>query len=227
MLSGAMRLTAPRCIPQAGCDFGKIIGGPAPAARLVTKLIRVLASYLRLISYATLAPPRIYHILWNYKFEHIDRTVLMLYYKFRRRKVVLTVHNVNAGVKADGNDSWLNRLTLRIQYRLADHLFVHTEQMKGEVLREFGVPERAVSVIPFFNLEFPFPTQTSQRRPPRGGSESNPGRRRSCFLDRFGLTRGWNIWSRHFSGWRRRTRAIADHRRRSEAGFRRIPGFDR
>ena len=94
---GSDEVDSPEMHSTSGLRFRNIIGGPAPAARLVTKLIRVLASYLRLISYATLAPPRIYHILWNYKFEHIDRTVLMLYYKFRRRKVVLTVHNVNAG----------------------------------------------------------------------------------------------------------------------------------
>jgi glycosyltransferase involved in cell wall biosynthesis len=43
----------------------------------------------------------------------------------------------------------LNRLTLRAQYHLVDHLFVHTEQMKGELLTEFGVPSDRVSVIPF------------------------------------------------------------------------------
>src|SRR2546425_9033849 len=31
------------------------------------------------------------------------------------------------------------RSTLRAQYRLADHVFVHTEKMKRELLRDFGV----------------------------------------------------------------------------------------
>jgi glycosyltransferase involved in cell wall biosynthesis len=57
------------------------------------------------------------------------------------------VHNVNAG-KRDGTDSWFNRLTLRIQYRLADHIFVHTEKMKSELAEDFGIRE-AVTVIPF------------------------------------------------------------------------------
>jgi glycosyltransferase involved in cell wall biosynthesis len=58
------------------------------------------------------------------------------------------VHNVNAG-RRDANDSLHNRLTLRVQYLLADHIFVHTEKMKHELLRDFGVREQAVSVIPF------------------------------------------------------------------------------
>src|SRR5260370_31953012 len=72
----------------------------------------------------------------------------MLYYKLLGKKVVLNAHNVNAG-KRDSNDSLFNRSTLRAQYRLADHVFVHTEKMKRELLRDFGVHERTVSVIPF------------------------------------------------------------------------------
>jgi D-inositol-3-phosphate glycosyltransferase len=43
----------------------------------------------------------------------------------------------------------LNRLTLTMQYRLADHLFVHTELMKDELERDFGVEPSAITVIPF------------------------------------------------------------------------------
>ncbi len=63
-------------------------------------------------------------------------------------RVVLTAHNVNAG-RRDSNDTFLNRLTLRIQYRLANHIFVHTEQMKQELSEEFGVQQARIAVIPF------------------------------------------------------------------------------
>ncbi len=46
-------------------------------------------------------------------------------------------------------DSLLNRLSLRCQYRLCDHLFVHTEKMKRELISGFGVGESKISVIPF------------------------------------------------------------------------------
>jgi len=108
----------------------------------------VLVYYARLIRYAAIAKPKIFHILWNNKFEFFDRTLLLLYYRIHGKKIVLTVHNVNAG-KRDSNDSLLNRLTLRIQYRLADHIFVHTEQMKGELVKDFAVPQRSITVIPF------------------------------------------------------------------------------
>jgi D-inositol-3-phosphate glycosyltransferase len=117
-------------------------------AGFATKVWRVLLYYARLVRYAAAAKPKIFHIQWNDKFEFFERTVLMLYYKLLGKKVVFTAHNVNAG-KRDLNDSWLNRFGLRAQYRLADHIFVHTEAMKNEVVRDFGVHEHMVTVIPF------------------------------------------------------------------------------
>jgi D-inositol-3-phosphate glycosyltransferase len=117
-------------------------------AGFVLKAWRVLLYYARLVRYAAIAQPKVFHILWNNKFEFFDRTLLMLYYKMLGKKIVFTAHNVNAG-KRDSNDSWLNRATLGVQYRLADHIFVHTEAMKHELLRDFRVPEKVVSVIPF------------------------------------------------------------------------------
>src|ERR1700688_4528182 len=110
------------------------------------KLLQLLSHYARLIRYVELAKPRLLHILWNNKFEYFDRTLLMLYYKLCGKKIVLTAHNVNQA-RRDSNDSPLNRLTLRIQYRLVDQIFVHTQKMKTELLEEFGVSERAVTVI--------------------------------------------------------------------------------
>jgi D-inositol-3-phosphate glycosyltransferase len=112
------------------------------------KVWRVLAYYWRLIRYAMNAQPVLFHILWNNKFEFFDRTLLMLYYKLMGKRLVLTAHNVNARQR-DGDDSFLNRLSLRIQYRLSDHIFVHAEQMKSELRADFGVREKKVSVIPF------------------------------------------------------------------------------
>jgi glycosyltransferase involved in cell wall biosynthesis len=112
------------------------------------KAFTVLLYYAKLIRYAATANPTIFHILWNNKFEFFDRTLLMLYYRFLGKRVVLTAHNVNAG-RRDCNDTRLNRLTLRIQYRLADHIFVHTEKMKLERIEEFGVQPARVTVIPY------------------------------------------------------------------------------
>jgi D-inositol-3-phosphate glycosyltransferase len=116
-------------------------------ASLARKISRVLISYVRLIIYTVKAKPKIFHVVWNNKFEFFDRTLLMLYYKLLGKRIVFTAHNVNAG-RRDSNDSLVNRLTLRVQYLFADHIFVHTERMKRELLQDFGVPEAKVSIIP-------------------------------------------------------------------------------
>jgi D-inositol-3-phosphate glycosyltransferase len=112
------------------------------------KITRYLLLYGRIVRYARNAKPRIFHILWNNKLLFFDRTILTLFYKSLGKKLVFTAHNVNAA-RRDGNDSFLNRLTLKAQYRLVDHIFVHTEKMKQELLSDFGVKKSAVSVIPF------------------------------------------------------------------------------
>jgi len=115
---------------------------------LAKRLLRLLIFYARLIHYVSIAKPKIFHILWNNKLQFFDRVFLMLYYKLRGKKIAFTAHNVNAA-RRDSNDSTLNRLTLKIQYRLADHIFVHTDRMRRELLEHFGVRERSVTVIPF------------------------------------------------------------------------------
>jgi D-inositol-3-phosphate glycosyltransferase len=117
-------------------------------AGLLSKITRIAGYYARLLRYAATTDSKIFHILWNNKFEWLDRTLLMLYYRMLGKKVVLTAHNVNAA-KRDGNDTLFNRLTLRIQYHLSQNIFVHTQKMKQELCDEFGMPTTRVTVIPF------------------------------------------------------------------------------
>ena len=115
---------------------------------MLRKVVRILTYYARLASYVPRSQAQIFHLLWNNKFEHFDRTALMLYYRLFGKRVVFTAHNVNAR-KRDGCDSWLNRFTLRIQYRLCTHILVHTAAMKRELLADFEIAPERVSVIPF------------------------------------------------------------------------------
>src|SRR5689334_11516376 len=78
-------------------------------------MVRILSYYFKLLRYAATAKPRTFHILWNNKVLHFDRTLLMFYYRLLGKRLVLTVHNVNAA-KRDNRDSAFNRFTLRIQY---------------------------------------------------------------------------------------------------------------
>jgi len=130
-------------------------------ASLLQKGVRVLRYYRSLITYAVKARPKLFHILWNNKFEWFDRTLLTLFYRLCGRVLVYTAHNVNIGSR-DGNDSALNRLTLKIQYRLVHHVFVHTQQMRDALQKEFRVPKEKITVIPFgMNSTVPDTTLTA------------------------------------------------------------------
>ena len=145
---GSDDLESPDLLKDPLVRFLNLRGDQRPEASTTAKLIRVFLYYARLLRYALTAEPRVFHILWNNKLQLFDRTLLMLYYKLLGKKVVLTVHNVNAAAR-DGGDSISNRISLRAQYMLADHLFVHTTKMKNQLASEFAVTKSKVSVIPF------------------------------------------------------------------------------
>ncbi|HEY2471997.1 MAG TPA: glycosyltransferase family 4 protein [Terracidiphilus sp.] len=121
-----------------------------PAKRAKSSILRsawaMIQHYLLMFRYATGSSCSVFHILWNSKIQWFDRTVMMLLYKAMGRKVALTAHNVNQG-RRDGKDSLINRLTLKVQYKLTDRIFVHTQKMKDELVAEFGVAPESVVVI--------------------------------------------------------------------------------
>lgn len=174
-LIGSDELDSPEMHSTPKLNFLNLRGGKMESS-LPRKLVGVLVYYLRLMKYAVTAKPKVFHILWNNKFEYFDRTLLMLYYRLLGKRIVFTAHNVNSG-KRDSNDSLFNRFTLRMQYMLANHIFVHTEKMKGEILRDFRILEAKVSVIPHgINNSCPntdlTPAQAKQRLGIRGGEKT-------------------------------------------------------
>jgi len=170
---GGDEIDSPEFHATQNLKFLNLYGTKGQRARPVERLCQLLLYYLRLIRYAAVSEPRILHILWNNRFEYFDRTCLMLYYRLLGKKIALTAHNVNRA-RRDANDSLLNRLTLRIQYRLVDHIFVHTQKMKNELLRSFGVRERAVTVIRHpINNAFPDTSLTPVQAKRRLGLQEN------------------------------------------------------
>src|SRR5947208_5642787 len=145
---GSDDLGVPELLTNPRVNFLNLRGNQRPDAISFSKVKRVLKYHIQLISYAATAQPKLFHLLWNNKFELFDRTLLMLYYRILGKKIILTVHNVNAR-KRDSNDSSLNRLSLRLQYNLCHHIFVHTERMRSELVSDFRIPNSKVSVIPF------------------------------------------------------------------------------
>lgn len=159
-----------------GVNFLNLRGDQNPNTSVFRKITRVSTYYAKLLLYAATAKPRIFHILWNNKFQTVDRTLLMLYYKLMGKRIVFTAHNVNAA-RRDSKDTVLNRLTLRIQYLLADHIFVHNEKMKSELVRDFAIGPSKVSVIPLgINNSAPrtslTPVEAKQRLGLRAGERS-------------------------------------------------------
>ena len=145
---GSDAVDAPELHGTPCARFLNLRGNQSPDAPLPRKVARLMRYYAALLRYAAAAPAQVLHILWNNKFEHFDRTLLMLYYRACGHRVVMTAHNVNAAQR-DGRDSALNRLTLRIQYRLCEHVFVHTQRMREQLFAEYGIDADRVSVIPF------------------------------------------------------------------------------
>jgi D-inositol-3-phosphate glycosyltransferase len=144
---GSDQMQRTPALRQANLRYVNLRGdqGPASAA---AKVGRILKYYARLLVYAVTAKARVFHILWENKFELFDRTLLLLIYKAFGKKLVLTAHNVNMR-RRDGNDTLVNRLSLRIMYSLADHIFVHTTFARQELMADFAVPPQKISLIPF------------------------------------------------------------------------------
>src|ERR1700730_3438894 len=130
---GSDELDCPEFHGKPGANFMNLRGDQRSDVSFLEKVFRLSTYYAKLIRYAAAAKPKIFHTLWNNKFELFDRTLLMLYYKVLGKKLIFTAHNVNIR-KRDCTDTWLNRFSLRVQYQLVDHIFVHTERMKRELL---------------------------------------------------------------------------------------------
>jgi glycosyltransferase involved in cell wall biosynthesis len=185
---GSDELDAPELHHSSFLIFLNLRGDQSENAPLRRKVARIVAYYARLAKYAARSRARIFHILWNNKFEHFDRTVLMLYYRLLRKRIILTAHNVNTR-KRDGRDSWFNRLSLSIQYRLCHHILVHSGAMKDELVADFGIASQRVSVIPF-GINNTSPTTALGRREARERIGLGPGEKTLLFFGQIAPYKG-------------------------------------
>lgn len=117
-------------------------------ASLFKKLFKTMLYYFRLIKYAAITNSQLFHIQWFDKFIYFDRTFLNLYYKLLGKKLVFTAHNVDAEAR-ESKSGFFNRLTLKILYRLVDHIIVHTTKMKEQLIEGFGIKGRKITVIKY------------------------------------------------------------------------------
>lgn len=113
---------------------------------LVFKIKNQIIYYSRQFWHIVSHKKRIVHFQWLDRHKIVDRVLLPLVTRLRGHKIVLTVHNINAG-KRDNHDTWLNRFTLKALYTLAHRLIVHTPQSKQELMHEFNIPASKIAVI--------------------------------------------------------------------------------
>lgn len=127
--------------------FYNLRGSQDTKASMQEKIFRILKYYFKLIHYTLKTNSQIFHIQWENKFIYFDRTIMNLFYRLLGKKLVFTVHNVNAGER-DENDTVLNRLSLKFKYMIADHIIVHTDKMKLQMVTDFNINEKKISVVP-------------------------------------------------------------------------------
>jgi D-inositol-3-phosphate glycosyltransferase len=131
-------------------DFHNLVGNLDPHDGLLAKVCRVVSYYGRLLAFAARTDARLFHILWFRKFPLGERLLLTAYFKLLLgKKLVFTAHNVDDKARDGRRSTFPNRLSLTFLYRTVDHIFVHTRQMKLELVEEFGVSEDKVTVVPF------------------------------------------------------------------------------
>lgn len=145
--------------------YHNLRGNQDDQSTVMKRVMRLLRYYTKLVCYAFNTDSKIFHILWFNKFAYFDRTILNLYYKLLGKKLIYTAHNINAGER-DGTDTVLNRLSLRCLYGIVDHVIVHTDKMKDQLIREFGVKERRVTVM-VFGINNTSPRSQATRRDAR------------------------------------------------------------
>jgi len=153
-----------RCedVGPGGVEFHNLVGGQDPSDGLIFKAWRLLSYYARLVTFAARTDAQLFHVLWFRKFLLVERTLLNVYFKLLGKKLVLTAHNVDDQARDGRQGSAPDRLSLTFVYRIVDHIFVHTQAMKGELLEDFGVPEHKVTVVPF-GINDVIPASTATR----------------------------------------------------------------
>ena len=145
---GSDELNDQAVVNKKGVNFLNYRGNQDAGATVPQKIVRVMNYYRRLFYYTYKTNSNIYHILWLNKFYVFDRTLLNIYYKIMGKKIVFTAHNINQDER-DGKKSLINNLSLKFMYNYVDHIYVHTNMMKMELINKYGVKDKKITVIKF------------------------------------------------------------------------------
>lgn len=112
------------------------------------RIYRVFSPYVQNIIYAIKTDSKIFHIQWFNRIHWIDKLILINVYHLLNKKIVYTAHNVNTLARNNKDNAW-NRFTLKYFYSKVDHIIVHNNKSKKELIEDFLVKEDKISVIKF------------------------------------------------------------------------------
>src|SRR3990170_5163439 len=133
-------------LQNANITLLNYFGDKSPNVSIKKKASRIIKYYFRIIRYTLETDSRLFHVQSINKFVFFDRTLLMIFYKMFRKKIIFTAHNIDREER-DGKNTWGNRLSLYFLYKIVDHLIVHTDKMKLQLIENFDVPKSKITVI--------------------------------------------------------------------------------
>ncbi len=114
----------------------------------IYRLYRIFSPYIKNILYAFKTDSKVFHIQWFNRFHTIDKIFLINFYHLLNKRVVYTAHNVNTLERNNADNIW-NRLTLKYFYKKVDHIIVHNNKSKSELVKKFNVNTNKISIIKF------------------------------------------------------------------------------
>lgn len=141
-----INLTAPLFKDFSKTKFHDVYHYQKKGTPLIRKALNIIRFYALQSYHILKSSHRIIHFQWLDRYLLMDRIYLPLLARLRGHKVILTVHNVNAK-KRDNKDSYYNRSTLYFLYHICNHLIVHTEKSKTELVKEFNIDPSKISVV--------------------------------------------------------------------------------
>lgn len=124
-----------------------LIGDPRPTAPLWKKMLRFPRYYLGLMAYTVFSDAKVFHVQWVSKFGVFERTFMLLFYKVFGKRIVFTAHNLDPYGRGSGSGR-LGKWSLRFLYSHVDHIIVHAQCLKHDLMNGYKVPESRISVIP-------------------------------------------------------------------------------
>jgi glycosyltransferase involved in cell wall biosynthesis len=130
-------------------EFHNLVGAQDPRDGPLAKAWRVVRYYMRLLVFAARSDAKLLHVLWFRKFPHVERILFTGYFKLLGKKVAFTAHNVDDQARDAKRGTLAQKVSLQFLYRTVDHIFVHTDQAKSELVERFHVSPHKVTVVPF------------------------------------------------------------------------------